>query len=92
MVLMLCLDFSKSYNDLSFQKVHLFNRKIIKTAESGLWVWADGWFSLHYILDSEACELHFCTMRLYIKHHFIYHKDHLFPYQSISNFNMLKHV
>ena len=25
---------------------------------------------LHYILGCEACELHFCTMRLYCKHHF----------------------
>ena len=32
-VLMHCLDFSKSNNDLSFQKVHFFKTKIIKTAE-----------------------------------------------------------
>ena len=31
--LMHCYDFSKSYNDFSFQKVHLFKTKIIKTAE-----------------------------------------------------------
>ena len=29
---------------------------------------------LHYILDWEACEFHCCTMRLYLKHHFIYQK------------------
>ena len=33
MFLMHCFDFSKSYNDFSFQKVHLFKTKIIKTAE-----------------------------------------------------------
>ena len=33
MFLMNCLDFSKSNNDFSFQKVHFFNTKIIKTAE-----------------------------------------------------------
>ena len=33
MFLMHCYDFSKSYNDFSFQKVHLFKTKIIKTAE-----------------------------------------------------------
>ena len=32
-VLMHCFDFSKSYNDFSFQKVHLLKTKIIKTAE-----------------------------------------------------------
>ena len=33
MFLMHCFDFSKSNNDLSFQKVHFFKTKIIKTAE-----------------------------------------------------------
>ena len=33
MLLMHCFDFSKSNNDLSFQKVHFFKTKIIKTAE-----------------------------------------------------------
>ena len=32
-VLILCLDFSKSCNDFSFQKVNIFKTKIIKTAE-----------------------------------------------------------
>ena len=32
----------------------------------------DDWLSLHYILGCEACQLHFCTLRLYFKHHFIY--------------------
>ena len=29
---------------------------------------------LHYILSYKACEMHFCTMRLYCKHHFFYLK------------------
>ena len=29
---------------------------------------------LHHILGCESCELHFCTMRLYYKHYFIYLK------------------
>ena len=33
MFLMHCFDSSKSNNDLSFQKVHFFKTKIIKTAE-----------------------------------------------------------
>ena len=33
MFLMHYFDFSKSNNDLSFQKVHFFKTKIIKTAE-----------------------------------------------------------
>ena len=33
MFLMHCFDFSKSNNDFSFQKVHFFKTKIIKTAE-----------------------------------------------------------
>ena len=33
MFLIHCFDFSKSNNDLSFQKVHFFKTKIIKTAE-----------------------------------------------------------
>ena len=33
MFLMHCFDFSSSYNDISFQKVHLFKTKIIKTVE-----------------------------------------------------------
>ena len=33
MFLMHCFDFSKSFNDFSFQKVHLFKTKITKTAE-----------------------------------------------------------
>ena len=32
MFLMKCFDFSKSNNDFSFQKVHFFKTKIIKTA------------------------------------------------------------
>ena len=28
-----CFDFSKSYNDFSFRKVHFLKTKIIKTAE-----------------------------------------------------------
>ena len=33
MFVILCIDSSKSYNDFSFQKVHLFKTKIIKAAE-----------------------------------------------------------
>ena len=33
MFFMHCLDFSKSNNDFSFQKVHFFKTKIMKTAE-----------------------------------------------------------
>ena len=33
MFMILCFDSSKSFNDFSFQKVHLFKTKIIKTAE-----------------------------------------------------------
>ena len=29
---------------------------------------------LHYTLGCEVCELHFCTMQLSYKHHFIYQK------------------
>ena len=36
MFLMHCFDFSKSNNDLSFQKVHFFKTKIIKTAKKSL--------------------------------------------------------
>ena len=33
MFVILCIDSSKSYNDFSFQKVHLYKTKIIMTAE-----------------------------------------------------------
>ena len=33
MFVILSIDFSKSYNDFSFQKVHLYKTKIIMTAE-----------------------------------------------------------
>ena len=35
---------------------------------------------LNYILGCEACELRFCTMRLYFKHRFIYQptSEHLY--------------
>ena len=33
MFVILCIDFSKSYSDFSFQKVHLYKTKIIMTAE-----------------------------------------------------------
>ena len=33
--LMYCFDFSKFNNDFSFQKVHFFKAKIIKTVEKG---------------------------------------------------------
>ena len=33
MFVILCIDSSKSYNDFSFQKVQLYETKIIKTAE-----------------------------------------------------------
>ena len=36
MFVILCIDSSKSYNDFSFQKVHLFKTKIIKTDEKSL--------------------------------------------------------
>ena len=36
MFVILCIDSSKSYNDFSFQKVHLFKTTIIKTAEKSL--------------------------------------------------------
>ena len=47
MFVILCIDFSKSYNDFSFQKVHLYKTKIIMTAEKepNLWVVVDGWLS-----------------------------------------------
>ena len=32
----LCFDFSESYNDFSFQKVHLFKTKLIKTVIQSL--------------------------------------------------------
>ena len=59
--LILCVDFSKSYNDFSFQKVHIFKTNIIKTAEKEptQWLGGDDWLSLHYILGCEAYELHF---------------------------------
>ena len=34
----------------------------------------DGWSSFSLHIGLEACELHFCTMRLYCKHTFIYKK------------------
>ena len=33
MFVILCIDASKSYNDFSFQNVHLYKTKIIMTAE-----------------------------------------------------------
>ena len=52
------LDLSKSYNDFSFQKVHLFEKTTthINTAEKehAQWVGSDGWPSLHYIFGCEA--------------------------------------
>ena len=48
MFVILCIDSSKSYNDFSFQKVHLFKTKIIKTAEKSLisgHAVVDGWLS-----------------------------------------------
>ena len=33
MIVILCIDSSKSYNDFSFQKCHLYKTKIIMTAE-----------------------------------------------------------
>ena len=33
MFVILCIDSSKSYNDFSFQKCHLYKTKIIMTAE-----------------------------------------------------------
>ena len=46
MFVILCFDSSKSYNDISFQKVHLY-KKFIKTAEiePNKWVVVDGWLS-----------------------------------------------
>ena len=34
----------------------------------------DGWLSFALHIGVEACELHFCTMRLYCKHIFNYRK------------------
>ena len=50
-----CFDFSKSYDDLSFQKVHLF-KKIIKTAEKEPYKWidVDDWFSFALHTGHEA--------------------------------------
>ena len=64
MFLMHCYDFSKSYNDFSFQKVHLFKTKIIKTAEKepSYWIGGDDWFSFALHTGREACDLHLCTM------------------------------
>ena len=51
MFLMHCFDFSKSNNDFSFQKVHFFKTKTIKTAL--LVGRGDGWlsFALHIGLE-----------------------------------------
>ena len=45
MFVILSIDSSKSYNDFSFQKGHLYKTKIIMTAEKepNLWVVDDGW-------------------------------------------------
>ena len=76
MFLMHCFDFSKSNNDLSFQKVHYLKTKIIKAAEKRALLVGrgDGWLSFALHIGLEACELHFCTMRLHCKHTFIYRK------------------
>ena len=37
--MILCLDFSKSCNDFSFQKVHIFKTEIIKTTEKEPYKW-----------------------------------------------------
>ena len=73
MFLMHCFDFSKSNNDFSFQKVHFFKTKIIKTAEKRALLVGrgDGWLSCALQIGLEACELPFCTMRLNCKHTFI---------------------
>ena len=42
MFLILCFDFSKSYNDFSFQKVHLFQIEINNTAEKESNNWVEG--------------------------------------------------
>ena len=48
---------------------------------------------LHYTLGCEACELPFCTMKLYCKHHFIYQLLAGFHIRSLVLFVlvMLKH-
>ena len=45
MCLIICFDFSKSYNSFSFQKIHLFKTNVIMTAEteSNKRVGADSW-------------------------------------------------
>ena len=47
MFVILCIDSNTSYNDFSFQKVHLYKTKIIMTAEKepNYWVVVDGWLS-----------------------------------------------
>ena len=47
MFVILSIDSSKSYNDFTFQKKHLYKTKIIMTAEKepNLWVVVDGWLS-----------------------------------------------
>ena len=42
MFLILCFDFSKSFNDFSFQKVQFFKIEIIKTAEKESNNWVEG--------------------------------------------------
>ena len=76
MFLMHCFDISKSNNDFSFQKVHFLKQKSLRLQKKSLIsrLRVDGWlcFALH--IGLEACELHFCTMRLYCKHIFVYWK------------------
>ena len=64
-LLIRCFDFSKSYNDFSFQKVPLLNTKTIKTAEkeSNKWIGVMVGAVLHYILGYEAL-LHYKAILL----------------------------
>ena len=61
-----CFDFSKFYNDFSFQKVHLFKTKNIKTAEKrALLVDRGSFFTTYWAVKHVSC-----TSRLYCKHYF----------------------
>ena len=54
MSLIICLDYSKSYNEFSFQKVQIFKNILRQQTMSVI--------GLLYTLGCDARELHFCTM------------------------------
>ena len=77
MLLMHCFDFSKSKKCFQLSKSPLFSKqKSLRLQKKRLIsrYGGDGWLSFALHIGLEACELHFCTMRLYCKHTFIYQK------------------